>query len=295
MKKSPGFTLVELLVVIAIIGILVGLLLPAVQAARSAARRMQCSNNVKQFILATHNFAAARSSKLPDALSNSYGTNAAGNVVNWPYHIAILPYIEQDNLNQRFQPGSAIPLGTRISMYVCPMEPTLESITLIGSYTSYLSNGVLFFNNHKLGAFTDGTSNTLALAECYVRSPASFIAQSSFVSRSGRGAATFAHPSNTATTFIGRTNRPNGTPSSPWGPNYNSSTTGALLGAVAPPIQSSPAATAADGRLLQTPHTGSMNAGYADGSVQSLSTSLDPVVFWSLVTPSGGEVTTSIE
>ena len=91
---SAGFTLVELLVVIAIIGILVGLLLPAVQAAREAARRMQCSNNLKQTGLAVHNFESAYK-KLPN--SGQCGSTGSTTTVYMIHSTAtqLLPYMEQ--------------------------------------------------------------------------------------------------------------------------------------------------------------------------------------------------------
>lgn len=100
-RQRNGFTLVELLVVIAIIGVLVGLLLPAVQAAREAARRMQCSNNLKQMGLAVHNFDSTYK-KLP-----SSGQCGSTGSTTTPYMIhstatQLLPYMEQQNLYNMF-------------------------------------------------------------------------------------------------------------------------------------------------------------------------------------------------
>ena len=89
LSSRKGFTLVELLVVIAIIGVLVGLLLPAVQAAREAARRMTCSNNLKQIGLAMMNYEAATKRIPPSACINSkILTNAS-----WSIHGRLLPYL----------------------------------------------------------------------------------------------------------------------------------------------------------------------------------------------------------
>ncbi len=99
---SSGFTLVELLVVIAIIGVLVGLLLPAVQAAREAARRMQCSNNLKQLGLAIHNYHSAYD-QFPVGASQFHGYN---NNVTYPHVSAVMflmPFMELNSLYEAFE------------------------------------------------------------------------------------------------------------------------------------------------------------------------------------------------
>src|SRR5574340_77176 len=103
MSKRRGFTLVELLVVIAIIGILIALLLPAIQAAREAARRMSCANNLRQIGVAIHGYHAAHDSFPPGNIIKEAGVCPGANPgvasedgANWA--IFILPYLEQRTL-----------------------------------------------------------------------------------------------------------------------------------------------------------------------------------------------------
>ncbi len=126
-RRRLGFTLVELLVVIAIIGILIALLLPAVQAAREAARRSQCTNQLKQIALAVHNYHDTYK-ELPPAAAGGWGQT---------YHAYILPFIEQQAVYDIFAPwsdsGSAgtdrptdrftIVAMTIIPGFKCPSDP----------------------------------------------------------------------------------------------------------------------------------------------------------------------------
>src|SRR4051794_21099585 len=93
-SQRRGFTLIELLVVIAIIGVLVALLLPAVQAAREAARRFQCTNNLKQIGLGLHNYEAVAGAFPPSIVLAGSGNTAVWNG-GWSVHGRILPFMEQ--------------------------------------------------------------------------------------------------------------------------------------------------------------------------------------------------------
>ncbi len=131
-----GFTLVELLVVIAIIGVLVALLLPAVQAAREAARRLQCSNNLKQLGLALHMYMDV-GKKLPYASNFADSIAQCGDfaAVGTPHHsgnVAILPYLEQKtlfdqlNMHQGIDNGAAnrnVLRGQFLSVFTCGSNP----------------------------------------------------------------------------------------------------------------------------------------------------------------------------
>ncbi len=190
--KDRGFTLVELLVVIAIIGVLVALLLPAVQAARESARRSQCTNNLRQMGLAVHNYESTFV-RLP---TGGQGTdvNSTTTFDLHSFFTTVLPYLEQASTFQQFDlrlaynasPQNVAAAKQGIRTYVCPtkawrMSPTdqegfgctdyaatyytdLDPVTGLAN-KALRAEGALVTGGSRISEVTDGLSNTIFIAE----------------------------------------------------------------------------------------------------------------------------------
>ncbi|QDS91110.1 hypothetical protein EC9_53300 [Rosistilla ulvae] len=161
-NSKRGFTLVELLVVISIIGVLVGLLLPAVQAAREAARRMSCSNNLKQIGLSLHNYESAF--RVFPSQSSSPGPGAEWTTQRGSWFTSILPFIEQDGLFSSFDsdyhwhaPENLEAVSTEVPMLRCPSAPDRTGFewTVLVDYPNGSSTYSLTARDTYYGATTD--------------------------------------------------------------------------------------------------------------------------------------------
>ncbi|EAQ81218.1 DUF1559 family PulG-like putative transporter [Blastopirellula marina] len=188
-KSCSGFTLVELLVVIAIIGVLIALLLPAVQMAREAARRMSCTNNQKQLGLALHNY---HDTFLTFPRYNQKGeVSGASTSYSCGPHVKMLPFIEQTavydqiktatgNFYQNASNAESLIQNNRISGFVCPSDGVFPDSTREGNcnypfsagsnigwtISQTLQNGVFNFDSeNNFAAITDGTTNTIMVGE----------------------------------------------------------------------------------------------------------------------------------
>ena len=203
MKERRGFTLIELLVVIAIIAVLIALLLPAVQSAREAARRMQCTNNLKQLALALHNYISATNAAPPGVVNTTTypGTAPPGSLATWTAWSAqslLLPYVEQGPLynaanfkwNCCYTPltgnnqTNTTVYNTRIASFLCPSDG-LAGQQNINSYQGCIGDSTIQYptggtttgifqvydpttvscQSVTLASLTDGTSNTIAFGE----------------------------------------------------------------------------------------------------------------------------------
>jgi prepilin-type N-terminal cleavage/methylation domain-containing protein len=313
-----AFTLIELLVVIAIIGILIALLLPAVQKIREAAARMSCSNNLHQIALATHNY-ENNFNKLPPAWTDD--RNAYPNRDDATFWFFLLPYVEQSPLyNQGTKSNPVVanngfndesPYYTvasqQIKTYVCPSDGTTAFDTrtsnlypLIGgsgqlATSNYAANVMVFDPNGTrsiVAAMPDGASNTVIIGHRYRWCDASVIWGGPGQGTNTDWALTPRQAYNYWNMAVFGTGtyraRRGSAPTRP-GPNYNGVVAADMdfsLGSV--PFQINPAPGYCNPQVTSCPHTGAMPIGLGDGSVRTVSIGVSVTTWVSACIPDDG-------
>ncbi|MDY3554563.1 DUF1559 domain-containing protein [Gemmata sp. JC717] len=308
--RRPGYTLIELLVVIAIIAILIGLLLPAVQKVREAAYRAQNQNNLKQIALAAHNFDATKK-VLPIYCGWTPSTPGEGGT-NGSAFFALLPFVEQDpafqlsygvgspvysgrppNITITYPPGyqfnafrgSKLPSNMSVKVYTDPNDAD-------GLLVSYVCNYQVFDGNRSIIHITDGTSNTLLLAQ----------GASSVYQTLTSGGSTYSINRSTSLTLgaegVGNTYNASGYyrgtfnvgPTFGANPQTNDSPPVPIeLPAVTFEV---PATTAGTNAIApqSRPRSSVLQVAKADGSVMGISSSVGLATWNALVTPAKGDV-----
>lgn len=330
-QSRRGFTLVELLVVIAIIGILIALLLPAVQAAREAARRAQCSNNLKQMGLAMHNYAGT-CNMLPNA-----GWSGPTYPNDFSPLAKLLPFCEQKNLQKLVDfsitlghvgrddlPAALRPAAaTPVPMFLCPSDgekpihdttlPSGAVIPVAGSnYAMNHGSGMDAMYNPGFGAtdglcwvgatvrlddVKDGTTNTVAFTES-LRGPCDTPALTPtpdiqvYRANASSSLAATAEAGGLAAILPSVTGW-NGTRLSFW--LRGCSPTGPVMNGRFPPNCPWPDLVGGSAKVTaaRSRHPGGVNAGLCDGSVRFISETIDIASWHALWTRMGGEVATA--
>lgn len=288
-----GFTLVELLVVIAIIGVLVSLILPAVQQAREAARRTQCMNSLKQIGLALHNY-HGEFSRFPPGYVSNYDDNGTDTGPGWGWAALILPQLEQTNLQATINFDQAIeaPVNARarvapIAAYLCPSDtvkgawPAVKrdssanptaTICDVGSSNYVAVFGVsepgidgegVFFRNSNIGLkdIQDGSSSTLLIGE-----RTHHTCEATWVG-SVTGARIYPPPGSPVRPFIQHAS-------------------GMTLGHT---VEGPPNAPGTECNNFSSRHTGGAHFAFADGHVQFIGSNLSRALFQALSTRAGSE------
>ena len=285
-SSRSAFTLIELLVVIAIIAVLIALLLPAVQQAREAARRTQCSNNLKQIGLAIHNYHDTYSRFPPSSIDPGHSRSGA--------FASILPYIDQANVYQRYDfslgnsdPVNLTAVAQRISAYLCPSAPFRRPVPISGCDANDRAPGtyaVCTGSDDPWGTTASGVPNNGAIVNSGSGSTSmrDITDGTSSTFLGGESAWNFADYTFTFGPCNGQIR---------WGFTYWSSPY-PLATAFSTKGPFNPKSRAGDSNRLanfRSEHIGIVNMLFCDGSVKYLSENIDHSLLDKLATRAGGE------